>query len=74
MRRVKSICPTISQSQKKLNGVIEAVQFKYKRMANFVLEQNDYKKGDFLKAGRDTGGDEFAIRGDGEEERLVSAE
>ena len=40
--RIRTISPTINQAEKKLNGVIDAVQFKYKRMMNYVLEKNNF--------------------------------
>ena len=46
--RVQSISPTINQAEKKLKGVSEAVQYKYKRMMNFVLEKNNFKSSDFF--------------------------
>lgn len=38
MKRIQSISPTINQAEKKLNGVIEAIQFKHKKMMNYVLD------------------------------------
>lgn len=40
MERIQTISPTINQADKKLNGVIQAVQFKHKRLMNFVLKNN----------------------------------
>lgn len=46
--RVKTISPTISQADKKLSGVLDALSFKYKRIMNFVLEKNDFRSSDFF--------------------------
>ena len=41
--RIRGISPTINKAETKLNGVIDAVKYKYKRMMNFVLEENELK-------------------------------
>ena len=47
MGRIRTISPTINQADRKLNGVIDAVKFKYKRMMDFVLEENDLRSNVF---------------------------
>ena len=48
MKKIQSVSSSINESEKKLSSVVEAIQFKHKRMMNFVLEKNDFNKADFF--------------------------
>ena len=51
--RVQSISTTINEAERKLKGVIEAIQYKHKRMMNFVLEKNNLRSSDFFERDQD---------------------
>ena len=51
--RIHAYFPTIDQAEKKLNGVIEAVQYKNKRFQQIILEKNKIERHDLSQVGDD---------------------
>ena len=41
--RVRTIAPTISQAERKLSGVIEAVQFKQRKMKGYARQSDHHR-------------------------------
>ena len=54
MGRIRTISPTINKAEKKLNGVIGAIKHKYKRMTDFVLQENELRSNVFTDDGDDS--------------------
>lgn len=56
--RIQSISPTINSADQKLNKVIEAVRYKYKRMTDFVLDEHELRNSSVFKGSGDDDDDD----------------